>query len=83
MADAPTTEIPALPADYVVPKVWRWDRPSGGQFANINRPIAGATHDRRLPVGKQPLQLYSLGTPNGQKVTIMLEENPQRVLAFA
>ena len=46
MADAPTTEIPALPEDYIVPKIWTWDRPSGGQFANINRPIAGATHDK-------------------------------------
>ena len=74
MADAPMTDKPALPTDYVVPKLWTWDRPSGGQFANINRPIAGATHDRELPVGEHPLQLYSLGTPNGQKVTIMLEE---------
>jgi GST-like protein len=74
MADAPTAEIPALPTDYIVPRVWSWDKPSGGQFANINRPIAGATHDKVLPVGEQPLQLYSLGTPNGQKVSIMLEE---------
>jgi GSH-dependent disulfide-bond oxidoreductase len=74
MADAPTTEIPALPADYTVPKVWSWESPSGGQFANINRPIAGSTHDKELPVGEHPLQLYSLGTPNGQKVSIMLEE---------
>ena len=74
MADAPTVEIPTLPEDYVVPKVWSWDQPSGGQFASINRPIAGATHDKELPVGKHPFQLYSLGTPNGQKVTIMLEE---------
>ena len=74
MADAPTAEIPALPSDYVVPKVWSWDSPSGGQFANINRPIAGATHDKVLPVGDHPLQLYSLGTPNGVKVSIMLEE---------
>jgi hypothetical protein len=74
MADAPTAEIPTLPDDYVVPKVWSWDRPSGGQFANINRPIAGATHDKVLPVGTHPLQLYSLGTPNGVKVSIMLEE---------
>ena len=74
MADAPTAEIPALPSDYIVPKVWSWDRPSGGQFASINRPIAGATHDKVLPVGEHPLQLYSLGTPNGQKVSIMLEE---------
>ena len=74
MADAPTTEIPTLPADYVVPKQWSWDQPSGGQFASINRPIAGPTHEKELPVGQHPLQLYSLGTPNGQKVTIMLEE---------
>ena len=74
MADAPTTEIPSLPADYIVPKTWTWDRPSGGQFASINRPIAGPTHEKELPVGKHPLQLYSLGTPNGQKVSIMLEE---------
>ena len=74
MADAPTAEIPALPTDYVVPRVWSWDKPSGGQFANINRPIAGATHDKMLSVGNNPLQLYSLGTPNGQKVSVMLEE---------
>lgn len=60
--------------EYVPPKVWKWDQASGGQFANINRPIAGPTHDKELPVGEHPLQLYSLGTPNGQKVTIMLEE---------
>jgi len=60
--------------DYVPPKVWTWDKASGGAFANINRPIAGATHEKELPVGKHPLQLYSLGTPNGQKVTILLEE---------
>jgi GST-like protein len=60
--------------DYVPPKVWTWDKASGGTFANINRPIAGATHEKELPIGKHPLQLYSLGTPNGQKVTIMLEE---------
>jgi GST-like protein len=60
--------------DYVPPKVWVWEKASGGAFANINRPIAGATHEKELPVGKHPLQLYSLGTPNGQKVTIMLEE---------
>lgn len=63
-----------FPAGYVPPKVWTWDKGNGGQFANINRPIAGPTHDRELPVGKHPLQLYSLGTPNGQKVTILLEE---------
>ncbi|MBZ0128706.1 MAG: glutathione-dependent disulfide-bond oxidoreductase [Rhodobacteraceae bacterium] len=61
-------------AEYVPPKVWTWDQESGGRFANINRPIAGATHDKDLPVGKHPLQLYSLATPNGVKVTIMLEE---------
>ena len=60
--------------DYVPPKVWTWDTESGGTFASINRPIAGATHDKELPVGKHPLQLYSLATPNGQKVTILLEE---------
>ncbi len=61
-------------AEYTPPKVWVWDKASGGQFANINRPIAGATHEKALPVGRHPLQLYSLGTPNGVKVTIMLEE---------
>ena len=60
--------------DYTPPKVWTWNKPSGGRFANINRPIAGPTQDKELPVGRHPLQLYSLGTPNGQKVTIMLEE---------
>jgi GST-like protein len=60
--------------DYTPPKVWTWNKPSGGRFANINRPTAGPTHDKELPVGRHPLQLYSLGTPNGQKVTIMLEE---------
>ena len=59
---------------YTPPKVWTWDKASGGAFASINRPIAGATHDQELPVGKHPLQLYSLATPNGVKVTIMLEE---------
>ena len=61
-------------SDYVPPKVWTWDRESGGRFANINRPIAGATKEQELPVGKHPFQLYSLATPNGQKVTILLEE---------
>jgi GST-like protein len=67
---------PALnqPAGYVPPKVWQWDKNNGGQFANINRPVSGPTHDKALTIGKHPLQLYSLGTPNGQKVTIMLEE---------
>ena len=62
------------PTDYTPPRVWTWDQANGGQFANINRPIAGATHDKELPVGKHPLQLYSLATPNGVKVTVMLEE---------
>ena len=60
--------------DYTPPKVWIWDKANGGQFANINRPTAGATHEKALPVGKHPLQLYSLATPNGVKVTVMLEE---------
>ena len=59
---------------YTPPKVWTWDKESGGRFAKINRPVAGATHDKELQVGKHPLQLYSLGTPNGVKVTVMLEE---------
>jgi len=65
MSDAP---------EYTPPKVWTWNKPSGGHFASINRPVAGPTHDKELPVGKHPLQLYSLGTPNGVKVTILLEE---------
>ena len=60
--------------EYTPPKIWTWDKESGGRFANINRPIAGPTHDKELPIGKHPLQLYSLGTPNGVKVTVMLEE---------
>jgi GSH-dependent disulfide-bond oxidoreductase len=60
--------------EYVPPSVWTWDKASGGKFANINRPIAGATHEKDLPVGKHPFQLYSLATPNGVKVTVMLEE---------
>ena len=59
---------------YTPPEVWTWDAESGGHFANINRPIAGATHDKELPIGRHPLQLYSQGTPNGVKVTVMLEE---------
>jgi GST-like protein len=62
------------PTAYTPPKVWTWDKESGGRFASINRPIAGPTHEKELPVGRHPLQLYSLATPNGQKVTIMLEE---------
>lgn len=60
--------------EYVPPKIWTWDKESGGRFANINRPIAGPTHDKELQVGKHPMQLYSLGTPNGVKITVMLEE---------
>ncbi|MEP7056574.1 MAG: glutathione-dependent disulfide-bond oxidoreductase [Caldimonas sp.] len=59
---------------YIPPPVWTWSKENGGRFAQINRPVAGATHDRVLPVGRHPLQLYSLGTPNGVKVTVMLEE---------
>lgn len=62
------------PSDETLPKVWTWTRPSGGKFASINRPVAGSTHEKALPVGRHPLQLYSLATPNGQKVTILLEE---------
>ena len=62
------------PSEYVPPKVWSWNKESGGRFANVNRPVAGPTHDKELPVGRHPLQLYSLATPNGVKVTVMLEE---------
>lgn len=61
-------------SEYTPPKIWEWDKDNGGKFANINRPISGPTHEKKLPVGDHPLQLYSLGTPNGVKVTIMLEE---------
>ncbi|CAN7645838.1 glutathione-dependent disulfide-bond oxidoreductase [Pseudorhodoferax sp. LjRoot39] len=66
--------MPDEPNAYTPPAVWTWNKASGGRFANINRPVAGATHDKELPVGRHPLQLYSLGTPNGVKVTVMLEE---------
>lgn len=72
MSDDTTPEN--QPAGYEPPKVWTWDQASGGRFANINRPISGATQDKELPVGKHPHQLYSLGTPNGVKVTILFEE---------
>jgi GST-like protein len=62
------------PTNYTPPPVWTWNKPSGGTFASINRPIAGPTHDKALPMGRHPLQLYSLATPNGVKVTVMLEE---------
>jgi len=65
---------PNQPAGYSPAKVWQWNKESGGRFASINRPIAGPTHEKELPIGKHPLQLYSLGTPNGVKVTILLEE---------
>jgi GST-like protein len=65
MSDSPT---------YTPPKVWKWENQSGGKFTNINRPISGSTHDEELPIGKHPLQLYSLGTPNGIKITVLLEE---------
>ncbi len=65
---------PNHPADYVPPKVWEWNKESGGRFAAINRPIAGPTHEKVLEIGKHPFQLYSLGTPNGVKVTVMFEE---------
>ena len=68
MSDQPVS------TEYVPPQVWQWNKPNGGAFLSINRPIAGATHDKELPVGRHPLQLYSLGTPNGVKVTVMLEE---------
>jgi GST-like protein len=61
-------------AAYTPPAVWAWNKESGGKFASINRPVAGPTHDKELPVGRHPLQLYSLGTPNGVKVTVLLEE---------
>jgi len=62
------------PSAYTPPKVWSWNKENGGQFASINRPIAGPTHDKELPIGRHPMQLYSLATPNGVKVTVMLEE---------
>ncbi|MBL6761902.1 MAG: glutathione-dependent disulfide-bond oxidoreductase [PS1 clade bacterium] len=67
-------QAPENQDEYVPPKIWEWNQESGGRFANINRPIAGATHDKELPIGNHPIQLYSLGTPNGVKVTVMLEE---------
>lgn len=72
--DAPPTSADNQPSGYVPPAVWRWEPGNGGRFASINRPVSGATRQQDLPVGDHPLQLYSLGTPNGQKVTIMLEE---------
>jgi GST-like protein len=69
-----TPDVTPAPKPYVPPRVWTWSQANGGRFANINRPVAGATHERPLPVGRHPLQLYSLGTPNGVKVTVMLEE---------
>jgi GSH-dependent disulfide-bond oxidoreductase len=63
-----------FPAGYQLPEIWTWEPGNGGTFASINKPTSGPTHEKALPVGKHPLQLYSLGTPNGVKVTIMLEE---------
>src|SRR5690606_41642329 len=68
------SEIPALPAGYRPPQVWEWKEPSGCSFASLHRPVAGPTHEKVLPVGDHPLQLYSLGTPNGVKVIILFEE---------
>jgi GSH-dependent disulfide-bond oxidoreductase len=70
MTDAPVPD----PSAYIPPNVWTWNKESGGRFASINRPIAGATHEKELPIGKHPMQLYSLATPNGVKATVMLEE---------
>ena len=70
MTDAPVPD----PSAYTPPNVWTWNKESGGRFASINRPIAGATHEKELPIGKHPMQLYSLATPNGVKATVMLEE---------
>ena len=70
MTDAPVPD----PSAYIPPKVWTWNMESGGRFASINRPIAGATHEKELPIGRHPMQLYSLATPNGVKATVMLEE---------
>lgn len=67
-------QVAMHPDDYQLPEVWEWEHNNGGEWASINRPVAGATHEKTLPVGKHPMQLYSLATPNGQKVTIMLEE---------
>lgn len=72
-----------MPDEYVPPKVWTWDKSNGGAFASVNRPMSGPTHDKELPVGKHPFQIYSLGTPNGQKATIMLEELLQLGLSDA
>ncbi len=77
MSDS-TESVPNVPADYVPPEVWKWEQGSGGRFAKINRPIAGPTHDKELPVGEHALQLYSLATPNGVKVTVLLEELLER-----
>lgn len=71
MSDQPTTN---QPAGYEPEEIWEWEKGNGGRFANINRPISGTTQEKELPIGQHPIQLYSLGTPNGQKVTIMLEE---------
>ncbi len=74
MSAPPSQSPPNQPPGYLPPRVWQWQQPTGGSFASINRPTAGATHDSTLPVGKHPFQLYSLATPNGVKVTILFEE---------
>lgn len=73
-ADTESVLFSSMTTEYVPPKVWEWKKANGGQFASINRPVSGPTHDKDLPVGKHPFQLYSLATPNGQKVSIFLEE---------
>jgi GST-like protein len=78
MSETAQPAVPNVPADYEPAKVWKWAHGSGGRFANINRPIAGPTHEKELPVGEHPLQLYSLATPNGIKVTVLLEELLER-----
>ena len=74
MADEKPDPAKNYPAGYEPASVWEWNQGNGGKFANINRPISGSTHEKDLPVGEHPLQLYSLATPNGVKVTLMLEE---------
>ena len=83
MSETAEPAVPNVPADYEPPKVWTWEQGNGGRFANINRPVAGPTHEKELPVGEHPLQLYSLATPNGIKVTVLLEELLERGITGA
>jgi GST-like protein len=83
MSETAEPAVPNVPADYEPPKVWTWEQGNGGRFANINRPVAGPTHENELPVGEHPLQLYSLATPNGIKVTVLLEELLERGITGA